>query len=63
MDTAGYRCLYRGHSCWVSTLAWSPDSRHVVSGSRDTTVQVWHVLTGETMVVYRGHSESVDAVA
>jgi WD40 repeat protein len=63
MDTAGYRCLYRGHSSWVSTLDWSPDSRHIVSGSGDTTAQVWHALTGETLVIYRGHSESVDAVA
>jgi WD40 repeat protein len=32
---------YGGHSAEVETLAWSPDSQYVASGSLDKTVQVW----------------------
>jgi WD40 repeat protein len=32
---------YTGHLGDVNSIAWSPDSKYVASGSLDTTVQVW----------------------
>lgn len=39
----GHADTYPGHftSGAVNTVAWSPDSSHVASGSNDNTVQVW----------------------
>jgi WD40 repeat protein len=34
---------FRGHEGLVSSLAFSRDGHHLVSGSRDTTVKVWDV--------------------
>jgi len=36
-----------GHSKWVNSVAYSPDGKHIVSGSGDTTVRIWDAATGE----------------
>src|SRR5262245_58784081 len=35
-----------GHSGKVNSIAYSPDRRHVVSGSSDDTLKLWDVATG-----------------
>ena len=42
MGTAGEkRLVYTGHTDTVDALAWSPDSKKLVSGSWDNTAQIW----------------------
>ncbi|MEZ6060017.1 MAG: hypothetical protein R3C19_06620 [Planctomycetaceae bacterium] len=36
-----------GHRDWIEDLAFSPDGRSLVSASRDGTIKVWQVSTGE----------------
>src|SRR5438876_127547 len=38
--------LYSGHTGTISTLAWLPDGTRIVSGSDDSTVQVWDANSG-----------------
>ncbi len=54
---------YRGHAGWVFAVAWSPDGRHIASGSDDHTVQVWDAASGALLYTYHGHGGRVDAVA
>ena len=39
-------CTLRGHSESVWSVAYSPDGKHIVSGSYDSTVKVWDSQTG-----------------
>ncbi|EJF58655.1 WD40 repeat-like protein [Dichomitus squalens LYAD-421 SS1] len=38
------------HTGWVCSVAYSPDGRHIVSGSGDKTVRVWDAETGEAIL-------------
>ena len=39
-------CTLTGHSETVNSVAYSPDGKHIVSGSDDNTVKVWDSQTG-----------------
>src|ERR1700694_2093853 len=54
---------YRGHSAGVHAVAWSPDSKRIVSGSDDKTLQVWDAATGEHVLKYSRHTNGVTSVA
>ena len=54
---------YEGNSTSVSSVAFSPDGKKVVSGSHDQTVRLWDVDSGKEFKKYEGHSDSVCSVA
>ncbi|KAN0071270.1 WD40-repeat-containing domain protein [Elaphomyces granulatus] len=47
----------------VMSVAFSPDSKKVVSGSRDSTVRVWDITTGQADQTLTGHSAEATSVA
>src|SRR5947209_17056642 len=59
--------IYRGHSDYIFSLAFSPDSTTLASASRDTTVRAWRInlsrMETEDITVYREHKSSLLAVA
>jgi WD40 repeat protein len=48
-------CTLTGHSNWVTSVAYSPDGKHIVSGSLDNTVKVWDSQTGKEVRVLLCH--------
>ncbi|KAG4432782.1 hypothetical protein IFR05_011734 [Cadophora sp. M221] len=53
-----------GHTDYVSSVAFSPDGKQIVSGSRDQTVRRWDAATGQLLLpVLEGHTDVVSSVA
>jgi WD40 repeat protein len=53
--------IYRSHLYSVGTVAWSPNSKRIASGSHD--VQVWNPSNGEHILSYRQHHGDVQSLA
>jgi len=44
LNTGNRRCVFRGHTNDVTSVAFSPCNRQIVSGSRDRTIKVWNTI-------------------
>jgi WD40 repeat protein len=52
-----------GHSNWVNSVAFSPDSARLASASSDNTVRIWDASSGQCLQTLEGHSGMVNSVA
>src|SRR5258706_682496 len=53
-----------GHTGVVGHVAYSPDGRHIISGSYDKTIRIWNVETGVAVgKPLQGHKGQVFSVA
>ena len=55
--------ILRGHEQAVSSVAFSPDGRTIVSTSADHTARLWDVATGREIAILRGHEDVVMSAA
>jgi WD40 repeat protein len=63
MDNNGKNLFsLRGHRAWVDSLAWTPDSKGLASGSGDKTVRMWSTETRRTLSILEAHTEHVRSV-
>ena len=53
-----------GHTSWVYSVAYSPDGRHIISGSIDNIIRIWDALTQRQIgKPLTGHTDNVSSVA
>jgi WD40 repeat protein len=55
--------VLEGHTSFVGSLAWSPDSRRALSGAFDNTVRLWDLESGRCLRVFDGHTASILGLA
>jgi WD40 repeat protein/transcriptional regulator with XRE-family HTH domain len=53
----------RGHNHWIFSLTFSPDQTQIISGSPDTTLRFWDVITGEQLNLWRNPVGEINAIA
>ncbi|PYH67159.1 WD40 repeat domain-containing protein, partial [Aspergillus vadensis CBS 113365] len=44
--TGALKHILKGHSEWISSVAFSGDGQMLISGSRDKTIRLWDTATG-----------------
>src|SRR2546425_772529 len=49
----------QGHSAMIYSLAFTPDSGHLLSGSADGTLRLWEVERGQGVRVLQGYVASL----
>jgi WD40 repeat protein len=53
----------KGHTDLVRCVAFSPDGRHIASGSYDCTIRIWDVKTGVAVGnPLEGHTDAVNVL-
>ena len=52
-----------GHTDKITSVSWSPNDKHIASGSGDKTVRVWDVNTGTCTHILKGHTDGVTSVS
>jgi WD40 repeat protein len=53
----------RGHAGWVTSLAFSPDGKRLVSAGEDEVVKLWDTRTGLEGLTLHGHGGVLRGVA
>jgi len=61
LNTGTRRCVFRGHTNDVTSVAFSPCNRQIVSGSRDRTIRVWNTIA-ECKGTLEGHNDWVSCL-
>ncbi|MBL8167320.1 MAG: hypothetical protein JNJ50_04155 [Acidobacteria bacterium] len=51
-----------GHSYHVTCLAWSPDGKRLVSGSKDKTIRFWNVELGLEAMSLKAHTDTITSL-
>ncbi len=53
----------KGHTSWVSSVAYSPDGQRLASASGDGMVKLWDAQTGQELLTLKEHTSGVTSVA
>jgi Planctomycete cytochrome C/WD domain, G-beta repeat len=55
--------IVENHADWVFAVAFTPDGKHLLTGSRDKTAKVWDLVAKESVVTFPEHQNTVYSVA
>jgi WD40 repeat protein/serine/threonine protein kinase len=61
--TGKYKQTLRGHTRWVLSVAFTPDSKIMASGGGEGTIKLWDLVTGQERTTLKAHYDHVKCLA
>ena len=61
LQTGKETLSFKAHATVLTSVAFSPDGKRLVSSSYDPTVSVWDATTGKNLLTFKGSSEGVSS--
>jgi WD40 repeat protein len=55
--------VQRGHYEAVKAVAFTPDGKYLLTGSRDKTIKLWDVASGRELRSFLGHQSTINDIA
>jgi WD40 repeat protein len=62
-DASGGPRTLISHTAQISSVAYSADSRRIVTGSFDHNAKVWEIASGKVLLTLEGHRDVITSVA
>jgi len=53
----------KGHTAEITSAAYSPDGKRIVSASFDKSLRIWEAVSGQELLTLKGHTGPVNRVA
>jgi WD40 repeat protein/DNA replication protein DnaC len=53
---------FQGHTHWINSVAFSPDSQFIASASDDRTIKLWN-KSGQLIQTFTGHNKEVNSIS
>lgn len=54
--------IQRGHYAAIKAVAFTPDGKYLLTGSRDKSIKLWDVTSGRELRSYLGHSATINDI-
>ena len=51
--------VFRGHTAWINSVAFSHDGNSILTGSFDKTAKLWNAASGAEIRTFTGHADFV----
>lgn len=55
--------VLKGHTNYVSEIAWSRDGTRFASGGHDNTVRIWETDSYQSLATLTGHTDNIEALS
>lgn len=52
--------VQKGHYATIKAVAYTPDGKYLLTGSRDKTIKLWEIASGRELKTYFGHTSTIN---
>ncbi|MEL7001608.1 MAG: caspase family protein [Bacteroidota bacterium] len=55
--------VQKGHYATIKSVAFTPDGKYLLTGSRDKTIKLWEIASGRELRTFFGHTSTINDIS